>query len=243
MGTIYHVFCDESRIVQDQFMVFGGIIAPARSVVSFNERLKQFRDKFGLTAELKWTKVSRAKLPEYKEFINEFFRVCRRDVVHFRSVVFDTHQFDYARFHQGDKDLGFYKFFYQFVLHSFCKYAVSDDDRLLMFFDERRSKTPLSDLKRSLNSGSRKKHGRLCDVVASIEPICSHESDILQVADVMMGAVGYHQNGRHLNPEASQSKIALANHIAKLARLQSLKQQTPWGSSHFGIWPFRFNAQ
>jgi hypothetical protein len=35
----------------------------------------------------------------------------------------------------------------------------------------------------------------------------------------------------------------LAEYIGRKANLLSLKEKTPWGMKHFGIWPFKFRAR
>lgn len=223
-------------------MVFGGIIIPAANVEKFQQAMDLWRDSHNMHAEVKWTKVSNQKLAEYRALIDLFFSVAGNGVLAFKSVVFDSGEIDYKSYHQGDKELGFYKFFYQFLLHCFGLYAETDEHRLLVFFDQRTTKYKLSELHAILNRGIRKKYGRKADVVRHIEAVRSHEHDLIQLADVLMGAVGYHYNDCHIRPGARRAKIELADYIARKANLTSLKQKTPWGMRHFSIWPFRFGA-
>ena len=53
----YHCYSDES-CTGDHYMVFGGIVMPARDVDTFNARMDEWRVKNNMMAELKWTKVS-----------------------------------------------------------------------------------------------------------------------------------------------------------------------------------------
>ncbi|MEN8220071.1 MAG: DUF3800 domain-containing protein [Pseudomonadota bacterium] len=78
----------------------------------------------------------------------------------------------------------------------------------MVFLDERSSSYSLSELKSTLNEGIRKHYGRKVDVVRNIEPISSHKSDILQLADVLMGAVGYHYNDCHQQSNAAKKELA-----------------------------------
>lgn len=240
---LLHVYCDESRQTQDRYMVFGGIIIRASALEPFNQAMKLWRDAQNMHAELKWTKVSNQKLAEYKSLVDLFFSLAGRNQVHFRSVVFDTTQIDYKAFHEGDKELGFYKFFYQFVLHSFGKYAVEKDRRMIVYFDQRQSKQKLSTFCVILNRGIRKKFKCDRDVVRSVQAVDSKKCDLMQVADVLMGAIGYQNNDCHLRPRARRAKIELADYIAQKAKLVSLKQKTPWGMRHFGIWMFQFEKR
>jgi len=192
-------------------MVFGGILIEGRSLPAFNQAIGVWRQANRMHAELKWAKVSGQKLAEYKLLVDLFFSLAGRGGPCFRSVVFDTSQIDYRMFHRGDKELGFYKFFYQFLLHSFGRFARDDKDRLLVFLDRRTTSYKLSTLYAVLNRGIRKKYDRRADVVRKIEAVDSHGHDVLQLADVLMGAVGYHNNDCHLRPGAKLAKVHLAD--------------------------------
>lgn len=74
-----------------------------------------------------------------------------------------------------------------------------------------------------------------------LEPRKSKENNLMQVADVLMGAIGWHANDLGERPEAREGKIKLAAHIASKAKLASLKHGTPWGQRNFEIWRFRFS--
>lgn len=241
-GTVWHVYCDESRQTQDRFMVFGGIVIPVANVEPLNQAMSLWREAHKMHAELKWKKVSNQKFAEYKALVDLFFSLAGSGSLAFKSVVFDTSQIDYKQYHKGDRELGFYKFFYQFLLHNFGPYATSDEDRMLVFFDERHTKYKLSTLYTVLNRGIRKKYGRKADVVRSLQVLRSHDCEIMQVADVLMGAVGYQNNDCHLRLGAKRAKIELAEYIAQKANLLSLKQNTPYRMRHFGIWLFQFGA-
>ena len=220
-------------------MVFGGVIIHEADVALFNEVMKNWRDERRMYGELKWTKVTTQTLSRYREFVDLFFALAEKNAIHFKSVVFETARLDYRGYHGGDKALGFYKLYYQFLLHKFGRYATTDDDRLFVYLDERTTKYKLGTLKNVLNNGLKKKYGRKVNVVSAVEPRDSKKCDLMQLADVLMGAIGFHFNDRHARPGARPAKIELAEYIAEKAKLTSLRQETPWGRMQFEIWQFR----
>ena len=242
-GPLLHVYCDESRQTQDRYMVFGGIVVYASAVEAFSQAMTLWRDGQNMHAELKWTKVSNQKVAEYKSLVDLFFSLAGKNQLHFKSIVFDTTQIDYKTYHEGDRELGLYKFFYQFLLHSFGQYAVEKDRRMLVFFDRRQTKQKLSTFCVILNRGIRKKFRCDCDVVRNVQVVDSKKCDLMQIADVLMGAIGYQNNDCHLRPGARRAKIELADYIARKANLMSLKQNTPRKMKHFGIWLFQFRKR
>jgi hypothetical protein len=82
----------------------------------------------------------------------------------------------------------------------------------------------------ALNNGIRKELNVNRDVVSKVHPLDSQESDILQAADVLMGAVGYHNQNNHLPregyPTPGKVKAELAGYIAMKFRVRDLTKVT-----------------
>jgi hypothetical protein len=162
----------------------------------------------------------------------------RAGLIHFKAIILDTRDPKYNTFSQGDRELGFYKFYYHFLLKYFAKFPVRHRCHLEVIIDERQVKgDPYIVLKTILNHGIRKhyKHAPSNDVVTRVEPIASHKSDLLQLADVLMGAIGFHCQDFHLRPDARQVKVDLAHHIARKAPLRDLKHETAYLKEHFKV--------
>lgn len=241
--ALYHIFVDESCTDGNHGrMVFGGIILSSDAYTSVDEKLEAWRQRHGMHKELKWTKVKYRKLREYRDFAETGIYCARQGLLRFKSMVVKKEEIDYKTFHNNDKELGFYKLMYQFLLHSFGSH-LKRGDRVLIHLDERVSKYPLSRLHMFLNRGMRRKH-QLIDPVASIQPIDSKKSNVLQLTDVLMGAVAFHWNERHIGVEEVTPKMSLAEGIAHYCGFgETLQIETPSWSDGFGIWLFKFGAK
>ena len=99
-----------------------------------------------------------------------------------------------------------------------------------MIIDERHvyksTPDPYTLLKIILNNGIRKDFQVATDVVAKVTPLNSKRSDLLQAADVLMAAVGFHNQDFHLRPNANKAKIELSRYIAQKLGICDLKQLT-----------------
>lgn len=239
-GRFLHIYCDESRQTADRYMVIGGIVALREDEQRFAEAMKLYRDSQNMHAELKWTKVSGQKFNEYQALIDLFFSVNR--LFHFKAIVVDTQEIDHRRYNKGDAELGFYKLMYQFLLHSFGA-QLRPADQCIVFLDQRTtSHYKLSTLCAILNNGLRKKYSFLSWPVRNIQAVDSKQHDLIQIADLLMGAIGYEMNGAHVRTGAKRSKVLLAEHIASKAGLVNLQQQTPRSNKQFSIWHFHFRG-
>jgi hypothetical protein len=221
-------------------MVIGGIITERENETSFAEAMKLFRQGQNMNAELKWTKVSNQKLTEYKALIDLFFSFSR--AFYFKAIVVDTQEIDHSRYNKNDAELGFYKLMYQFLLHSFGS-ELRHGDRCIIFLDQRTtSRYKLSTLCAVLNNGLRKKYRFPYGPVRNIQAVDSKDSDLVQVADILMGAIGYEMNGAHTRTGAKRAKVFLAEYIAEKSGLLNLQQPTPRSYRQFSIWHFHFRG-
>jgi hypothetical protein len=224
-------------------MVLGGIIIPQDNLDTFNLTMQKFRNEQNMHAELKWSKVSDGKLNEYKVFVDYFFALNNTNRIHFACLVIDTTQLNHKKY-SGDKETGFYKFYYQLLLHCFAAGYLSEtnDVRFIIHLDYRNSKYKLSDLKDILNNGIKKKMKITTNRVISLEAVDSKKTEVLQVADIVLGAIGFVKNGYDLIIGSKQSKINLSQYISKGAN-SDLKANTAYGITRFKIWNFKFSKR
>jgi len=244
-NPVFHIYCDESRQSEHRFMVLGGLVIRATNVPNFNATMAKYRAETNMHAELKWTKVSPQKLPEYKRFIDYFFALNNANQVHFHTLLIDNHQVDHKRFSGGDKELGFYKFYYQLLLHAFGRrYGQKEQGhRLVVHLDHRNSSYSLDTLKKVLNKGMGKKFQVPGNPFVSVESRDSKKEDLIQIADLLLGAVGFQKNGLHLLAESKRAKVDLAAYIAAQAGLSDLIVDTQRSNHRFSIWNFRLQQK
>ncbi len=233
------LFCDESRQTNSRYMVYGGMIINSAQMPSLDQQFSDFRQQNRMFAELKWTKLSRQKFSEYTSFLDIYFSNIHR--IYFKSLVIDTSKFDHRQFNKNNPEVGFYKFYYIFLLHSFGPY-LRPTDKVIIHLDERGSTTyKLSTLAAILNNGLHKKNPALDHPISNIEAMDSKASSYMQIADILMGAVGYECNDIHLSPCAKQAKIQLCKYIRQNIGVRSLAVNTPREMDHFSIWRFDFS--
>lgn len=220
----FNIYCDESNTNSGRHMLIGGLWVPQPIEPSFRARLLELRQDRNLHAEMKWTKVSRSKLPEYKAFVDVFLD---NALISFKCIVVDKHILDYTAFHQGDKELGFYKFYFQLISRN-----LQPDNLYWLYTDERKNRKPyrLAVLKLTVNRWWAKQAG--VTPLRHIEPRRSHDDDLIQVADVLLGAIAYAWNGRR----GSEAKLGLVEHISQRLGWPTLGIATARGMFKVNIW-------
>lgn len=184
---LYNVYCDETCHLEHDginVMVLGAIWCPQDKIKEINRRIRQIKERNGVspTMELKWTKISPSKLSLYQDLVNYYFD---DDDLHFRAVIIpDKSKLDHERFHQTHNDW-YYKMYFDMLKVIF---SPSDNYEVYIDIKDTNSYRKAQKLKEiccnSLYDFSHK-------VIKRIQPIRSEEVQIMQIVDILVGAVGY----------------------------------------------------
>lgn len=230
MSKIFNIYCDESSVEGDSkhsYMVIGAFFIPRDKKREFlNNYLKisgktQFR-------ELKWSKISQANLSTIKKIIDLFFNT---DYANYSCIVVNKKKVDLKSYHQNDKELAFYKFYYLLLkakMHSGCKYYIYLDKKPVSLQNR------VGVLKYFL-SGFIKSERQDC-IIKHLQEYSSTENKLIQISDLLTGAVA----SRFNFPERNKSlyKKEVIKYIeTKLNR--SLLVKTGYFESKFNVFIWR----
>ena len=207
-----NIYCDESCHLEHdnaKAMLLGAISCNARDKVKFNNLIREIKIKHGLSprCEIKWTGVSQSKLSYYLELIDTFYEA---KYLSFRVVVIkDKALLNNQKYNDGDHDL-FYSKAYYYLLVPF----IQNGDKYRIFVDIKDTLGgPRLSLLRDVLCNS--KHDFNQDLVSQINQIRSHESELLQLTDLLIGAIGYYHNERCGAQGSSKAKNAVVNRLCE----------------------------
>lgn len=188
-----NIFCDESCHLENdnaQAMLLGAISCDSRSKARIYQTIRDIKIKHGLSprCEIKWTGVSPSKIDFYLELIDTFYN---ENALSFRAVVIkNKSKIDNERYNDGDHDLWYNKAYY-YLLHPFI--VSGDKYKILIDIKDTKGGGRTNTLYKVLCN---KKHDFNQQLIKGVYQIKSHESEILQLTDLLIGAVGYYHNGR-----------------------------------------------
>jgi hypothetical protein len=201
----FNIYCDEScHLEHDNIppMVLGAVWCPTKDCreIAINLRAIKQRHSLAKDFETKWAKVSPAKLDFYQDVLNYFFDVER---LHFRAVVIpDKSKLRHDIFSQ-DHDIWYYKMYFVMLKQIFDPEA---NYRIYLDIKDTRSQQKVKKL-----------HEILCNkfydfdkkIIERVQQVRSHEIEILQLADLLIGALAY----VHRRLTTSKAKLALIEKI------------------------------
>ena len=224
----YHIYCDESSTVKRKYMLIGGLWLPSQIEREIRNSLLDVKNNYGIQHELKWTKVSKTYFDIYRDFVNVFFDF--QDLV-FKCIIIDTSILDYQNYHNGDKELGFYKFYFFLISRN-----LIPNSKHYLFTDSIDNREPnrLSDLKRIINNWYKKNCDPDWAPLINIEPKDSKKDELIQLVDILLGAVAFSWN----QDGTSQGKTLLVKQITSNLGLntKTLHFVTPKRFQKFNIW-------
>lgn len=209
MPQVFNIYADESCHLENdrqRAMVLGALWCPRTRVKTIARRLKEIRERHGLNPrlEIKWKKVSGGQADFYQELIDYFFN---EKGLNFRGLIVpDKAVLDHDGFQQTH-DTWYYKMYFTMlttILHTNASY------RIYLDIKDTRSASKV-----------RKLHEVLCntyydfcqDMIELVQNVRSEEVPILQLADLLIGAVSY----ANREGGTSQTKLALIEQVRHLS--------------------------
>ncbi|WP_426260825.1 DUF3800 domain-containing protein [Sphingomonas sp. DC1100-1] len=229
---IYDIYCDESSQTRHRYMAMGGLIIRSDRVLAANDAFAQIRLPELPSGELKWGSVSNRKLHAYRRLVDAFFDHPAFAGVDFHSTVVDTHGQDHQRFGDGDRDKTFNKELYQLA----AKFARLYPDRYFHLYpDDRETVHRPGELRDILNFGRRKQGDKRDFPFRRSHFRKSHETPMIQVVDILLGALAYRVNGHANAIDASPSKVDLSRHVMQRAAVRDVMRDTSMRGK-FTIW-------
>lgn len=201
----FDVYCDESRPdaihsenCSDSRLVIGSLWLPTDQRVELKTAIHALRNKHKVGGEFKWQKLSPSRIEFYLGLLDLFFS--RGEELRFRCISVQRDKLDLIKFHQGDQELGFYKFYYQLLHH-----WILDLNDYSIFCDHKQNRdhSRLSTLRRCLDSAN------LSSQIQLVQAVRSEESVLVQLVDVLTGVAAARLN-QSINPGSAKERFAQA---------------------------------
>lgn len=223
----FNVYCDESCHIENDnlpVMAWGGVVCENRFTKSLSQQIRRLKARHGLKSnfEAKWVKVSPAKADFYIELVDFFIADSR---LSFRGVVVpEKHQLDHAAFDQSHDDW-YYKMYFLMLRHIFTR---PNHYRIYLDIKDTNGGPKIRKLHEVLanNLGDfQREH------VERVEQLRSNESELLQVADLLIGALTYANRGL----SSSSTKRAIIDRLCDRFGEQVLSETSYFTAPKFNI--------
>ncbi len=232
MAQSYRIYCDEScHLEHDQcsVMVLGAIWCPSEVVPDISKALREMKVRHGLSPafELKWGKVSPAKLDYYTDVANYFFDEAS---LRFRCLIAPKEDLRHGDFDQSH-DSWYYKMYYLLLRRLL---AVRENEyRAFIDIKDTNSAEKVQLLHEVLCNNMRDFDHQ---VLRDVQALRSDEVQQIQLADFFSGAVSYASR----NLTGSHAKQSIIDLIRARTR-HDLASSTWYSERKFNI--FKWEPQ
>jgi hypothetical protein len=227
MRELINIYCDEScHLENDQqsVMALGAVHCPEAKKSEIFNRIAELKAKHQLVPknkknpkdnrayyEMKWNKVSKSQLEFFKAIIDYFFT---DDDLSFRVLIVpDKSKLDYKKYGHTH-DTFYYKMYFSMlkvILHPEYAHNIYIDIK------DTRSKEKVHKLEEVLRND---KYDFSKQIIRKVQQVRSHEVELIQLADILTGAVSYINRG--LNTSAAKNElIELIKHRSRYSLIKS----------------------
>lgn len=224
MPQTANIYCDESRYSneQDPYLVIGAVKCLREDKQGIVHDIARIKAEHGISGEIGWKTVSKSKAAFYRDILKWFVG---NDRIVFRCVMADK-----KKLWSRDDEDAFYVVYHQLLSH-----WMLPDSTYHIYLD--RKKNSRNDRIPTLRQKVMRDVSNTA-TIACAEEVESRECTPVQIADLLIGAVGYVQNG-HTDPkkfpDASPFKSELCGYTADLLGRSCISQPT-------GPYELKFNV-
>lgn len=217
MSKTYNFYCDESTHIENDgqpFMILSYISTPYHLLKMHNQNIREMKMKHFYKGEMKWSSISKSQYPFYNEMIDYFFN----SDLNFRAIVIDKSQLDHKSHNQNHND------FYDKMYYQLLNKKINPEFNYNIYIDIKDTHSYLK--ARNLKTYLERDYNN----IRNLQVIRSYESELMQLTDVLMGAINYRLRG--LNKVTAKNNI-----IEKIERHcgKPLTQKTDKAENKFNL--------
>lgn len=228
---------DESGQTANRFMCVSGIVIRKERVDEVRADIERIKLAGGIESEVKWSKVTSHRLKTYRILVEYFFNLVRQNQAQFHALICDFSEFNHSK--NGGREGSVSRMLFQLALRKCClKYGAGAD--LHLFPDSGDHANLLMQYRYHMNNSARRhmpEDRASAELpVVHIEPTVSSTEPLLQLNDLILGAICYRRNERYDAPTASKHKKNLARLVALRANATTFYYNPKTFGRRFTVW-------
>lgn len=180
-----NIYCDESNHIETDKkpMVLGAVYCPRDKAQLVNKRIKEIKAEHYLPAtfEMKWTKITKRRLPFYLDIINYFFDI---EYIGVRAIIADKTKLNHLKYNQTHDDW-YYKMYYRLltrIIRSEFTYRICLDKKDTL------GKDRVDKLRKYLCNTELDFEK---NIIKEVREVHSNQVQMVQLVDLIIGAIQF----------------------------------------------------
>lgn len=224
-------FFGDASSKNSDFMVAGGFAVAGNRITEIEDRIAKLRDDAGIRSEFHWAKYrGGGRRDAYEALVRYGFDLVnkRRAALHIIIAKFAG----YEERKQGEnRDTSVNKMYFQLGLHRLGQF-YGKSRAIHIRLDAGNDCKDICDMRNQLCASIYKTYDTLPNCVRSIEPVSSQNVGIVQMADVIVGAIAAKKN----QLDHSTPKKDLAEFVLRASGRASWDDDTPKAARFLTVW-------
>jgi hypothetical protein len=216
MSKTFNFYCDESTHLENDgmpYMMIAYVSSAYNQLKLHKEAIKNIKAEHKIKGEIKWSNVSGGAYPFYSDLIDYFFSTD----LNFRSIIVDKSKFKFGVNGTSYDDF-YFRMYYQLIHH---KVNQGYNYNIYLDIKDTRSHKKLKKLNQILQYNAS---------IRNCQFIRSHESSLMQLTDLIMGAINYKLRGE----TKMLAKLKLIEKIESHCQ-EPITKSTPKGEDKFNL--------
>ena len=209
MANEYIIYCDESTESGRHFSNFyGGVLVRSEHIDEIRRALGEIKRNLNFFGEVKWQKITEPYAEKYIRLMDAFFDLVMADRIKVR-IMFTQNTVIAKNLSPAHVEEKYFILYYQFIKHAFgliYSPALPGGVDLRIYPDKLPdTREQVEKFRSFLLSLTENREFRRRDIRVRRENIAevrSHDHDLLQCLDIVLGAMQFRLNDRHLDRPA-----------------------------------------
>lgn len=237
MSETINIYCDEScHLHKDKsdVMVLGAITCPDNVKKTIFQEIRTIKIKHNLSRdfEIKWTKVSNSKIDFYIDIIQYFLN---NDFLTFRAIIIPNKE-EIKTKNKAEWDEFYHKMYYQLLINLLNPKIEHNIYLDIQNTNGAKRRNKLLEILQNMKSDN---FFAKDVVVKKVQAVHSHEVELIQLADLLLGAVCY--ANRNIE-KTNEGKLKLISEL-KMQTGYSLTKTTFLSEQKFNLFKIRLNKE
>lgn len=218
------------------YMVAGGLAVRSSKIALINCCIDRIRSDANMTSEFHWSEYRGGDRREaYETLVRYAFGLVRARQAALHIIIAKFKGYPHKRREGENKDTSVNRMYYQLCLHRVARF-YGPHCAIRVRLDSGDDCKDVCNMRNELCAAAYHTYRTRPNCIRAIEPVCSSKANIIQMADVILGAVAAKRNNISY---AKPAKPELAAYVLEQSRHPDWAVDTPKSARFLTVWNHR----
>lgn len=213
-------------------MVAGGLAVAGNRLNEIEDAIAVLRDDAGIKSEFHWADYRGGKRREgYENLVRYAFHLVNQRKAALHVIIAKFEGYNHKAIDGENKDTSVNRMYFQLLLHRVARF-YGKSRAIHVRLDAGNDSRDICAMRNQLCAKAYQQYQTRPNCVRSIEPACSKRAGIVQMADVLVGAIAAKRNAvKHTSPKGD-----LANFVLTASGRHSWDMDSAFSARFLTIW-------